>query len=744
MNPLRLTATNLRTFPAVDWQIPEGITAIIGPNGAGKSTLLGAVELALFADGARDLAPALGPFAASLEITLEFEHAGEMLRVRRTYSGSGRGKATLDFEQRHEYLPKHEGDTGFYDWHPLTRESASATQTFLEDTLGLSRQTFGASAYIAQGNSAAFCEAAPAERKSILGAILDPAQIWPRLANKALAERKIAETELQVAQTKAADREPIAAQADDLDRAAAQAGVTVGVAEAAHTEAAEALGHAQAARVGNEAAAERWRSAEQAERSAKGAVDAAQKRLADAQADADQLPHAQAALAELDRQAAEIPALQRKAEEARTAELRAQAARQQKADAHAAVARQDALVADLSREAALLRTRAAAAQDKLNHLAGAEAGAERCDRCEQILGAEALAAAERSLAAEAEQLRGEREAKEASVDEAQRLRAKLAEDAVAIEVPVLAPDDSAERLEQARRAAQERAGLAVRLQAYEAADQQLPALSQAHIAAERDLLTAHAAANRSRDAMADPAVLEQAVAAASFTASNRRVDAEEARANLIRAQEALARARDAQTELNQLRERAAELNALLALLRLAERATGRDGIPALIAENTCGIIEAEANRVLEQLPTASGTTFRVELRTQRALKTDAAALRETLDILVSDRQTTREFLTFSGGEQFRVSFALRWALARLLAGRRGAESRLLVVDEPDGLDAGGMDGLAAVLREGAVGFDRVLLVSHNPLLASAFPQVAEVASDGEASWLVGDREGVTV
>ena len=99
MNPLRLTAQNLRSYPSVDWSIPQGITAVVGTNGAGKSTLLGGIELALFAEGARDLAPALGPFQERMEIALEFEHQGRLFRVRRTYSGAGRGKATLDLEE---------------------------------------------------------------------------------------------------------------------------------------------------------------------------------------------------------------------------------------------------------------------------------------------------------------------------------------------------------------------------------------------------------------------------------------------------------------------------------------------------------------------------------------------------------------------------------------------------------------------------------------------------------------------
>jgi DNA repair exonuclease SbcCD ATPase subunit len=52
----------------------------------------------------------------------------------------------------------------------------------------------------------------------------------------------------------------------------------------------------------------------------------------------------------------------------------------------------------------------------------------------------------------------------------------------------------------------------------------------------------------------------------------------------------------------------------------------------------------------------------------------------------------------SGGEQTRIGLALRIALARLLAHRRGAESRLLALDEPSYLDAAGMTALLDVLR----------------------------------------------
>ena len=139
------------------------------------------------------------------------------------------------------------------------------------------------------------------------------------------------------------------------------------------------------------------------------------------------------------------------------------------------------------------------------------------------------------------------------------------------------------------------------------------------------------------------------------------------------------------------------------------------------------------------MPAANGASLRLEMRTQKQLK-GSAELRETLDILVplTGCKSTREFLTYSGGgKRFRVSFALRWALARLLAGRRGASSGCSSSTSPTTLlDAaevwiglgGGAEGgrrrLRARPRRG---------VAVNPLLAEAFEQVVSVESDGAVS-----------
>lgn len=725
INPLRLTASNFGPYPSLNYIFLDGVTAILGPNGSGKSTLLRGIELSLFADGARDLAPALGPFAERMELELVFEHDGETYRVRRGYGK----KTTLDLEQLTQAL-------GAEGWEKRTLETTSATQQRLEDLLGLSRATFNASAFLAQGNSAAFPEASPAERKALLGAILDPRQLWPRWAERARTEARTVEAAIAGASAQITDRELIAEQVPDLYRALDIAKIAQQQADANHVLAAAALEVAQNALANNAAVAERYRSAQDALAAAEREASQARATLQMAQAEAGQLDGAREKLGLLDMRAAQVAELETKVEDQRTAERVLETALSALRELQYIIRGQKTHVGDLSarHDAAHLALGAASAK-KLELETVADT---RCDRCGQELHAEARATALLSLLAETERLRTQTIGLNAEWLQAQdELTALLAKETTS-QMPPLLEGDFSTALAQARQAAEERAALTVRIEVYEAAQAQLTGLLRVSAAADTQRDERAAEILRLQAECRDNAELEQAVSSARAAFQTRRIVLNEASAQVVRAEEALARAREAQDEAKTLRTSLVTSHDQLDTLRLAERACGRDGVPALLAETVVPVIEAEANRVLERLPTASGTVFRVDLRTQRALKS-SVAIKETLDILVSDRQTTREFLTFSGGERFRVSFALRWALAKLLAGRRGAESRLLVIDEPDGLDAGGMDGLAAILAEPS-SFERVLLVSHNPLLASAFEQVVVVESDGVVSRISSEAE----
>jgi exonuclease SbcC len=178
-----------------------------------------------------------------------------------------------------------------------------------------------------------------------------------------------------------------------------------------------------------------------------------------------------------------------------------------------------------------------------------------------------------------------------------------------------------------------------------------------------------------------------------------------------------------------------------AQLAMLDKAYGPSGIPLLILESVAvPAIEEHANEIVSRLGLPD---FRIEIRTQ-AEKKDGG-LRDALDVIVTTGVGERPYESFSGGEQTRLAIALRVALARLLATRRGADCRMLVVDEPDYLDTDGRARLVDVLREleqtGV--FDQVVLVSHESDLRDAFDQVIEVerGSDGW-SRIVGGRVAV--
>jgi exonuclease SbcC len=61
--------------------------------------------------------------------------------------------------------------------------------------------------------------------------------------------------------------------------------------------------------------------------------------------------------------------------------------------------------------------------------------------------------------------------------------------------------------------------------------------------------------------------------------------------------------------------------------------------------------------------------------------TKKGEIAETLNIKIFEGHGTRDYEMFSGGEAFRIDFAIRIALSRLLARRAGAPLPTLIIDE---------------------------------------------------------------
>jgi exonuclease SbcC len=169
------------------------------------------------------------------------------------------------------------------------------------------------------------------------------------------------------------------------------------------------------------------------------------------------------------------------------------------------------------------------------------------------------------------------------------------------------------------------------------------------------------------------------------------------------------------------------------------QAFGKNGIQALMIENILPQLEAETNQILSRL---SANQLHIQFITQRAgrsnksSKKKTAKLIDTLDILIADAQGTRPYETYSGGEAFRINFAIRLALAKLLAQRAGTALQMLIIDEGFGTqDAEGCSRLIAAINAISSDFACILTVTHMPHLKEAFQARIEVEKSPTGSQL---------
>jgi exonuclease SbcC len=202
---------------------------------------------------------------------------------------------------------------------------------------------------------------------------------------------------------------------------------------------------------------------------------------------------------------------------------------------------------------------------------------------------------------------------------------------------------------------------------------------------------------------------------------------EQAHASHLRLVEAEQRVRDLRQELNAIeakkkrladydREEATKRHEL-GLVEELISAFGKNGVPAMIIESAVPELEDLTNDLLRRM---TNERMNVTIRTQR--ETKAGTTSETLDIQIADELGTRSYDVYSGGEAFRVNFALRVALAKLVARRAGAQVRTLFIDEGFGTqDEEGRLKLVEAITTVQHDFDLILVITHMEDLRDAFP-----------------------
>jgi len=159
------------------------------------------------------------------------------------------------------------------------------------------------------------------------------------------------------------------------------------------------------------------------------------------------------------------------------------------------------------------------------------------------------------------------------------------------------------------------------------------------------------------------------------------------------------------------------------------QAFGKDGIQALLIEEAIPEIESDANELLGRL---TDNQAHIMIESLRDLK--SGSTRETLDIKISDPLGIRPYELFSGGEAFRIDFALRIAISKLLAKRAGASLQLLIIDEGFGSqDEEGLSNIMDAIHKIQDDFAKVIVVSHLNTMKDQFPTQLNVLKTPQGS-----------
>ncbi len=829
MLPLKLTVENFMPYRGAQEPLlleGLGIACLSGPNGAGKSSLLDAITWALWGRS-RAGASADQLVAAQMSdmgVQLEFQSHGVDYRVERRHRrrASG-GNTTLDFQMR-------DGPR----WRSLTETSVRETTRKLVDTIRLDYDTFINSAFLVQGKADLFVSQRPAERKRILGEILN-LSVYDGYAQKARDmarddrnRQAIARGRIELIDRELEGEEGLRKQALDITETLSDLKGRLESAAKRRDEISAVVANMQnrqqqlrqakerIAELSEEAGGLARRRQELKETIASseqmlsrtkeieagwGALEAARSALADLGSRARTHGELVAERSRLEQAASELRSrLENQANDAerRHGELSEQAAQATVLNERlTGITQLRTTLADRERELAERRTAREALYGELEAQRGLHNSIKRehdsldapmaliaqgelveCPVCGTQLGEHGadqlrqhFESRKNELTAEMRRIESDGKEMRASHD---GLTSEIERDDAALREESSRLDSQAgsirAQLEQAQRAANDLSGVKAEL---EKAHAELAAMPQEsdELRAVRDKIT-----ELNYDADTHTAAQEQESGLRHWESERRELDAKSARVDADRAaladvserwqgatatheseqsraaelekgleglDDAITESEGAGKAVEELEGRIRETDRQQALIQadlqrlerqreekagLADeereaasrafvhddlaQAFGPRGVQALLIETALPELEDDANDLLGRMTNGSMT---LRLETQR--QTQAGNTIETLEVIISDIQGTRAYEMYSGGEAFRINFALRIALSKLLARRAGSEVPVLFIDEGFGSqDAEGrerlIEAISTVWNDPVFHNGLILVITH--------------------------------
>jgi exonuclease SbcC len=670
----------------------EGIhvACLAGPNGAGKSSLLDAMTWALWGKARSNSADDLIHQGQDhMHVTLTFEQSGQRYRVIRQRKAGKRGSSLLEFQA---WDPSRE------KWQGISEATIRDTQAKIDSLLRLDYDTFVNSAFLLQGQADEFTTKTPGQRKQVLANILG-LFIWEAFEER--AKKRLTDTREQLGR--------IDGWLEEIERELEQR-------DSYAKELAEAEAAAGAASRTLEQAEKEWASLEQIRNelivAQKHIDDLTRRIIAKEQEIAEAHGDLRRAESQADRTAIEAALSEVQKELSRLQPLQAEYDRLQgqRDELAQKSANMKGVNQALAPETEPIKERAATLE---------KTTAPTCPTCGQPLSEEHRKKLLRELE---QQIQDRRALYRKNRDQIQAMEAELA---------CLEPQIQGLRSQLASRPdLEKRAGELGR--AYQHAGE----------AAERAQGLREKVARWGEDLQRDQEVRskleiqaetgEQTLRAASIS----RADLDRLRLEKRLSDERVGGARQKLAALEafeQQREerlrRRAQLTSDIGLFEDLREAFSKRGVPAMIIETAVPEVERNANELLTRM-----TDGRLNVRIETQRETKAGDLREALDIIISDELGSRPYELYSGGEAFRINFAIRIALSKLLARRAGAQLRSLFIDEGFGTqDARGREHLVSAINRIQNDFDRILVITHIEELKDAFPTRIEVSKTPEGS-----------
>jgi exonuclease SbcC len=158
---------------------------------------------------------------------------------------------------------------------------------------------------------------------------------------------------------------------------------------------------------------------------------------------------------------------------------------------------------------------------------------------------------------------------------------------------------------------------------------------------------------------------------------------------------------------------------------------GKQGIQTILLDSLITDLEETSNQILSSI---CHEPFIISLETTKERVADAT-LTETLDIKIRKDGIFQHFKSLSGGEQFRISLALRIAMSEIATRHGGSSLEFLLLDEINSpLDRSGTESLFTNVIKSLENKYKIVVITHNEFLKEKFDHIIDVTkTNGEST-----------